>query len=73
MKGTYVNNNFSAPHLGLSLCLSLASTQMHARIHVPTHAQPKDGGGACLLALLVGGCCGFVLVSRIYPRGFQAM
>lgn len=78
MKGTYVTQfnlfvpgkkgleqpgaHFSAPYLGLSLCLSLSNTQMHTHVHtcthVHTHALPKDGSGTCLLALLAGGCRG---------------
>lgn len=89
MKGTYMSNELSLfvpgkkgleqpgnslfpPHLGLSLCLSLSNTHTHVR--APAHGLPKDGSGAlarwpCGLESAVG----FVLVSRMCPRGFQAM
>lgn len=58
MKGTYVTQfnlfvpgkkgleqpgaHFSAPYLGLSLCLSLSNTQMHTHVHTHAHTRPTQ-------------------------------
>lgn len=94
MKGTYVTQfnlfvpgrkgleqpgaHFSAPYLGLSLCLSLSNTQMHTHVHTRAHTcthmpYPKMAVVLACWPCWLEGAVEFVLVSRMNPRGFQAM